>query len=95
MQRVLRGGLVAAAIVAAGAVSSFCRPAPDQNGRYVPPRLVGSSHPDLNGVWQAMNTAYWDIQDHSAQAGPVLALGLAAGFAALASVTSFARLWTR
>jgi DHA2 family multidrug resistance protein-like MFS transporter len=27
--------------------------------------------------------------------GPVLALGLAAGFAALASVTSFARLWTR
>jgi DHA2 family multidrug resistance protein-like MFS transporter len=27
--------------------------------------------------------------------GPVLALGLAAGFAALASVTSFARLWAR
>ena len=21
-------------------------------------------HPDLNGVWQAIGTAHWDIQDH-------------------------------
>jgi hypothetical protein len=27
-------------------------------------------HPDLNGVWQAIGTANWDIQDHSASAGP-------------------------
>jgi hypothetical protein len=27
-------------------------------------------HPDLNGVWQALGTAHWDIQDHSAMAGP-------------------------
>lgn len=26
-------------------------------------------HPDLNGIWQAMGTAHWDIQDHSASAG--------------------------
>src|SRR3989442_5981461 len=30
--------------------------------------------PELSGIWQAMNTAAWDIQDHSAQksvpAGP-------------------------
>jgi len=25
--------------------------------------------PDLSGIWQAMNTAAWDIQDHSAQKG--------------------------
>lgn len=75
MQRVLRGGLVAAAIVAAGTVGCSSGSAPSRDSRYVAPRLVGSSHPDINGVWQAMNTAYWDIQDHSAQAGPVLALG--------------------
>jgi hypothetical protein len=26
--------------------------------------------PNLNGVWQVMNTANWDIQDHPAQPGP-------------------------
>ena len=28
-------------------------------------------HPDLNGVWQAIGTAHWDIQDHAASAGHV------------------------
>jgi hypothetical protein len=27
-------------------------------------------HPDLNGIWQVLGTAHWDIQDHSAAAGP-------------------------
>jgi hypothetical protein len=27
-------------------------------------------HPDLNGVWQAIGTAHWDIQDHGPMAGP-------------------------
>ena len=27
-------------------------------------------HPDLDGVWQAIGTAHWDIQDHPASAGP-------------------------
>lgn len=26
-------------------------------------------HPDLSGVWQAIGTAHWDIQDHQASAG--------------------------
>ena len=26
-------------------------------------------HPDLNGVWQAIGTAHWDIQDHPASGG--------------------------
>ena len=26
--------------------------------------------PDLNGIWQAIGTAHWDIQDHPAGAGP-------------------------
>lgn len=26
--------------------------------------------PDLNGIWQVIGTAHWDIQDHPAYAGP-------------------------
>ena len=33
--------------------------------------------PDLNGIWQANNTANWDIQDHAARQGPILELGAA------------------
>jgi len=31
--------------------------------------------PNLNGVWQAITTANWDIQDHSAAPGPFWQLG--------------------
>jgi len=33
--------------------------------------------PDLNGLWQAVNTANWDIEPHSAAAGPFYQLGAA------------------
>ncbi len=32
-------------------------------------------HPNLNGIWQTLNTANWDIQEHAARAGSVVALG--------------------
>jgi hypothetical protein len=38
------------------------------------PRM-SDGKPNLNGIWQAMNTANWDIQDHSAQQGPMWELG--------------------
>jgi hypothetical protein len=55
---------------------------------YRPPRLA-DGHPDLNGIWQSLNTANYDIQAHMARpamavrpgpygpvpAAPVLALG--------------------
>ena len=44
--------------------------------RYQAPR-ASDGHPDLNGLWQAMNTANWDLQDHPARQGPVTALGAA------------------
>ena len=31
--------------------------------------------PDLNGIWQALGTAHWNLQDHQARTGPVLELG--------------------
>jgi hypothetical protein len=36
-------------------------------------RIAG--HPDLNGVWQAINTANWNLEDHSAAATPFWQLG--------------------
>lgn len=35
---------------------------------YKAPRLPGTTRPDLNGVWQVMNTAGWDIEPHAARA---------------------------
>jgi hypothetical protein len=31
---------------------------------------AADGHPDLNGIWQAMVTANWDLEDHEAQPGP-------------------------
>ena len=36
-------------------------PIPDR-----PARIAG--HPNFNGIWQAMNTAYWNLESHSAEA---------------------------
>ena len=32
-------------------------------------------HPDLNGIWQAMNSADWDLEAHSAHESPIVAAG--------------------
>ena len=43
---------------------------------YQAPR-TSDGKPDLNGVWQALNEANWDIEGHSAAPGPLDALGAA------------------
>jgi len=48
-------------------------PAVAQTQTYRAPRLNG--HPDLNGIWQAMNTSDWDPLDHPAQPGPLWQTG--------------------
>src|SRR5437867_6685367 len=35
--------------------------------------------PDLNGIWQVLNTAAWDIQDHSGALGTPPGLGVVEG----------------
>ncbi len=31
-------------------------------------------HPDLNGIWQALGSAHWNIEAHAARAGPIAEL---------------------
>ena len=50
--------------------SPRCR-SPVRRRRYRAPRLA-DGHPDLNGIWQALNEANYDIQMHVAR--PALAL---------------------
>lgn len=35
---------------------------------YKAPRLAGTDHPDMNGVWQVLNTANYNIEAHPASA---------------------------
>ena len=45
-----------------------------QRSVYNAPRTPDGK-PDLNGIWQVLNTANWDLEAHAAQAGPIVALG--------------------
>jgi hypothetical protein len=57
-------------LLAAGSASASAQ----QSTTYKGPRTPDGK-PDLNGIWQAMNTANWDIQPHSAAPGRFIALG--------------------
>lgn len=41
------------------------------------PRIARTADgkPDLNGIWEAMGTAHWNLEPHNAQAGPLAQLG--------------------
>lgn len=43
-------------------------PKPGTRITYKAPRLPGDNKPDLNGLWQALNTANYDLEPHSARA---------------------------
>ena len=47
-----------------------------QNRAYRAPRAADGK-PSFNGIWQAVNEAYWDVEAHAAAPGPVLELGAA------------------
>ncbi len=94
MRNRFTGAMVAATIVAAGAVvaltvmpiSGQAAPAQGAAGRAggagqgrgaqaaapARPARIGGK-PNLNGVWQAIGTAYWNLEDHSAAPGADLA----------------------
>src|SRR6266478_904568 len=56
------------------AVFSAQRIVGQQAAPYSAPRLVGTQNPDLNGMWQVLNTANWDLEPHAAGPSPFPAL---------------------
>ncbi|THD78582.1 MAG: hypothetical protein E7812_11380 [Phenylobacterium sp.] len=77
---------IAAALIAAGlmiggqaqAAPAKAKPAATRTMKavaYKAPRGPDRVHPDLNGVWQVMNTAGWNIEPHAASAALQLRAG--------------------
>lgn len=50
-----------------------CSEPAEQTG-WQPPR-DGHGNPDLNGIWQAMGSAHYDLEPHAARMGPVVEMG--------------------
>src|ERR1700727_1939855 len=65
--------------IAIWAITAVCAlPAAAQTPAYKPARTADGK-PALNGIWQALSPANWNIQAHASSAGPVSSL--AADFA--------------
>jgi len=74
----MRKWLISATMIGALAVAALLWAPLPMAGQapYRAPRTPDGK-PDLNGLWQALNTAHWDIQDHGVRQGPVFTLGAA------------------
>ena len=84
--------VIVTAAVVVGLVQAAARTSA-QTPAFRAARLEGTAHPTLNGVWQALNTAHWDLEAHVARpalatvpgpagnvpAAPVLAFGAIGG----------------
>jgi hypothetical protein len=71
----MRNGLIVA-LAASLALTFAVMTAGGQTQAYRAPRAADGK-PNFNGIWQAVNEAYWDIEAHAAGPGPVLELGAA------------------
>src|SRR5262245_12153023 len=70
-------GIVGAAALVFATTLAFRiveQPVAGQARAYRAPRTPDGK-PNLNGIWQAVNTASWNLQDHPSQASPVIAMG--------------------
>src|SRR5215813_6793469 len=72
--RSLFGDSVMTGVVAIALLLPAAIPASSQVAIYRAPRTADGK-PNINGIWQALNTADWDLQGHAASKGPVPALG--------------------
>jgi len=87
MQNWLKGASIA--VVSAGlalGISQMMRQPVEGQAPDVRILRTADGKPDLNGIWQAMGAAHWDLQDHQARSGPVLELGAIAAVPAGLSV---------
>src|SRR5688500_843321 len=77
----MKARLVYAAALAFVFLIAACQPAGDTAPESTAQPAAGAAaqrlaringHPNLNGIWQAMNTAYWNLEGGPAQAVPEL-----------------------
>ncbi len=68
--------ILAAGVAVSAAILGPVTPVSGQSPGTAMPRTADRK-PDFTGIWQAMNTANWDLQAHEARRGPVIALGAA------------------
>src|ERR1700678_3254288 len=69
-----KAAITAALIVVSGVVSGVMNPLSAQRATYRAPRAP-DGHADLSGIWEALGTANWDLQDHPSQGGPYFQMG--------------------
>ena len=66
-----------AVLVALLALVAGCQTAvapPSEDAGYMVPKTPDGA-PDFNGIWQALGSAHWDLEDHAARAGPAPLMG--------------------
>ncbi len=73
----MKWSLVGGLVLAAAAFSFTLRWATNRAG--ILPHTFLDGKPDLHGVWEVVNTAAWDIQDHAAQKGVPAGQGVVEG----------------
>jgi hypothetical protein len=76
MQNWLKGAVIALVSIAGTiAVSQMMRSPVEGRAPEVNVLRTADGKPDLNGIWQAVGAANWNLLDHQARSGPVLELG--------------------
>jgi hypothetical protein len=70
----LLGSIVPVIAVALGLVGVTGQPVQTQGGAV--PRTSWDKKPDLNGIWQTLSTADWDLENHEGGPSPVIVTGV-------------------
>ena len=78
MKRWLIGSMVVLAVLAAIFLLVRPRPGTGPTPTYTPSRTP-DGQPDLQGIWQVLNTAAWDLEDHHASYGVPAGRGVVEG----------------
>ena len=78
MRNVFIGSMIAAAMVSLAPGPAAGQASPAGGQAYTPPRTLDGK-PDLQGIWQVLNTAAWDVQDHAARKGVPAGQGVVEG----------------
>src|SRR5512143_1519259 len=74
LRETFRNSMITAAAVAGMLSLAAALPAAAQGTISRGPRTADGK-PNLNGIWQVLTEANWDLQGHAAAAGPMIPLG--------------------